>query len=136
VAWCLASAGRLTDCHPGKKEKSFQLGPARNGVLLAKKGELDILQAGRLEDMTTQTKVLLGVSLVSFLLSLSGVLWGLFLPLGAIFFGLFMIFNLLGKEMALFDEEQRLRASLAEKKASSSPGGQGRPVSLGAVPAG
>lgn len=67
--------------------------------------------------MTTKTKVLLAISLVSFLISATGVLWGLFLPIGAIVFGLFMIFNMLGKESALFDEEQRLRMSLAEKNA-------------------
>ena len=69
--------------------------------------------------MTTKTKIVLTVSLTAFLLSLTGALWGIFLPVGAIFFGLFMIFNALGKEAALFDEEQRLRASLAEKNAST-----------------
>lgn len=69
--------------------------------------------------MTTKTKIVLGISLSAFLLSLTGALWGIFMPVGAIFFGLFMIFNALGKEAALFDEEQRLRASLAENNASS-----------------
>jgi hypothetical protein len=69
--------------------------------------------------MTTKAKVLLGISLASFLISATGVLWGLFLPVGAIAFGLFLIFNLLGKESALFEEEQRLRTSLAEKNAST-----------------
>jgi hypothetical protein len=61
------------------------------------------------------TKILLTISLASFLASLTGVLWGFFLPVGAIIFGLFMIFNMLGKETVLFDEEQRVRVSLAEK---------------------
>jgi len=69
--------------------------------------------------MTTKTKILLGISLAAFLLSLTGMLWGLFMPVGAIFLGLFMISNALGKEAALFDEEQRLRASLAEKNTST-----------------
>jgi Zn-dependent membrane protease YugP len=69
--------------------------------------------------MTTKTKALLGISLTSFLISSTGVLWGLFLPVGAIVFGQFMIFNSLGKESALFDEEQRLRRSLAEKNISA-----------------
>lgn len=69
--------------------------------------------------MTTKTKIVLGVSLAAFALSLTGALWGIFMPVGAIFFGLFMIFNMLGKEAALFDEEQRLPASLAEKNAST-----------------
>ena len=68
--------------------------------------------------MTTTTKLFLGVSIAAFLTSLTGALWGLFLPFGAIFFGLFMIFNLLGKEARLFDEEQSLRFSLAEKNAA------------------
>jgi len=69
--------------------------------------------------MTTRTKLLLAISLASFLLSATGILWGLFLPVGAIVLGLFLIFNLLGKEAALFDEEQRLCRSLAEKNAST-----------------
>jgi hypothetical protein len=69
--------------------------------------------------MTTKTKILLGVSLTAFLLSLTGMLWGFVLPVGAISFGLFMIFNMLGRETALFDEEQRLRVSMAVKNASA-----------------
>ena len=86
--------------------------------------------------MTTKTKVLLGISLASFAISLTGVLWGLFLPVGAIVFGLFMIFSVLGKESALFDEEQRLRMSLAEKNASVSPPSKParREVALAAIP--
>jgi hypothetical protein len=72
-----------------------------------------------LKSMTKKTKVLLGISLTSFAISLTGVLWGLFLQVGAIIFGLFMIFNALGKESALFDGEQRLRRALAEKNAST-----------------
>jgi len=74
--------------------------------------------------MTTKTKALLGISLTSFLISATGVLWGLFLPVGAIVFGLFIIFYMLGKESALFDEEQRLRRSLADKYASDSRSSQ------------
>jgi hypothetical protein len=71
--------------------------------------------------MTTKTKILLGISLTAFALSLTGALWGIFMPVGAIFLGLFMNFYALGKESALFDEEQRLRASLAEKNAPTVP---------------
>lgn len=67
--------------------------------------------------MTTKTKLVLGISLAAFALSLTGVLWGIFVPVGAIFLGLFMIFYVLGKQAALFDEEQRLRTALAEKNA-------------------
>ncbi len=69
--------------------------------------------------MTTKTKLLLGISLTLFAASTTGALWGLFLPAGAIIFSQFMIFNALGKESALFDEEQHLRRSLAEKNASA-----------------
>lgn len=86
--------------------------------------------------MTTKTKILLGISLASFAVSLTGALWGLFLPAGAIVFGLFMIFATLGKESALFDEEQRLRISLADKNTSSSrsPRTADSEISLAAAP--
>jgi hypothetical protein len=74
--------------------------------------------------MTTKTKILLGISLASLLISTTGVLWGLFLPVGAITFGLFMIFHLLSREVALFDEEQARRISEAEKSVSASGGRQ------------
>lgn len=87
--------------------------------------------------MTTNTKILFGVSLTTLALSLTGVLWGLFLPIGVICIGLFMIFNLLGKEMALYDEEQQLRASLAKKNSLISQPVQSthREVALAAAPA-
>ena len=86
--------------------------------------------------MTTKTKVLLGISLTAFAIGSTGVLWGVFLPVGAIVFGLFMIFNTLGRETALFDEEQRLRVSLAEKNASVTPRSQPvhHEISLAAAP--
>ena len=65
--------------------------------------------------MTTKAKVLLGLSLMAFALSPTGALWGIFMPVGAILLGLFLIFYVLGKQSALFDEEQRLRTALAEK---------------------
>lgn len=84
-----------------------------------KSGKADPEASATLKSMTTKTKVLLGISLASFLISATGVLWGLFLPVGAIVLGLFMVFNMLAKESALFDEEQRLRRSLAEKNPST-----------------
>lgn len=68
--------------------------------------------------MKKTTKVLLTVSLTSFALSLTGMLWGLFLPVGAVLFGLFMIFNVLAKETDLFDKEHCLRTMWAEQNAS------------------
>jgi len=41
------------------------------------------------------------------------------LPAGAIFFGLFMIFRILEKEAALFDEEERVRRTSAEGAATA-----------------
>jgi hypothetical protein len=69
--------------------------------------------------MTRQTKIILTVSVAAFLISLTGVLWGFFLPVGAITFGLFLISNLLGREMALYDEEQRLRKRQIEALTSA-----------------
>ena len=86
---------------------------------------------GQHKRMTTKTKILLGISLTSFAISLTGVLWGIFLPVGAITFGLFMIFNLLGRETALFETEQRARTSLAEANSPAktvTPGAHGIPV--------
>jgi len=71
--------------------------------------------------MTTKTKLVLGISVAAFALSLTGVLWGIFVPVGAIFLGLFLNFYVLGKEAALFDEEQRLRTALAEKNSPGVP---------------
>jgi len=69
--------------------------------------------------MNKATKILLTISLTSFLASLTGALWGLFLPVGAIFFGLFMIFNALGTETELFDAEQRARMAKAAESIPS-----------------
>jgi hypothetical protein len=63
--------------------------------------------------MNKTTKILLTLSLTAFLTSLTGVLWGFFLPIGAVCLGLFMIFNLLGKEAESFDQEQRMRVAKA-----------------------
>jgi hypothetical protein len=59
--------------------------------------------------MNTQTRFLLMVSIGSFVLGASGVMWGIGMPLGAIFFGLFLISKMLEKEIKRFDEEQRTR---------------------------
>jgi hypothetical protein len=69
--------------------------------------------------MTKTTKILLAISLSAFALGFTDILWGLGRPVGAIFFGLFMIFKLLEKEMALYDEEERLRLSQASKHIQS-----------------
>jgi hypothetical protein len=84
--------------------------------------------------MTKQAKILLGVSLAAFAVSATGILWGLFLPVGAVFLGLFLISNLLGRELAQFDEEQRLRLERAERSGlpACCAGKTGREEALGA----
>jgi hypothetical protein len=69
--------------------------------------------------MTKQTKIILIASLIAFVISATGAAWGLFLPLGAILFGLFLISNALAKEIALYDQEQRSRESLSKKPDAS-----------------
>ena len=87
--------------------------------------------------MTKNTKILLGISLAAFVASLTGALWGLFLPIAVIFFGMALIFNVLGKEMSLFDREEQLRMACVEQNAASVPRSQAthREISLKAVPA-
>ena len=59
--------------------------------------------------MTTTTKTLLAVSLAGFAVgAFTNVLWGMGTPIGAVCLGLFVISKLLEKEVAKFDEEQRL----------------------------
>jgi hypothetical protein len=49
--------------------------------------------------------------------------WGLGIPLGAVFLGLFVITKILSKESMRFDEEEQQRIAAAEQRAglSSSP---------------
>jgi len=66
--------------------------------------------------MKITTKVLLLISLTAWAIGLTtNVLWGISMPVGAICFGLFLIFKVLEKEVANFDEEQRLRLELAAR---------------------
>lgn len=63
--------------------------------------------------------MLLTISLTAFALGCTNLLWGIGTPVGAIFFGLFLNFRILEKEMALFDKEQNLRIALAESYQAS-----------------
>jgi hypothetical protein len=63
--------------------------------------------------MTTQTRILLAVSVCGFVTGATGAFWGLGMPVGAVFFGLFLISKMLEKEVAGFDEEERLRLRVA-----------------------
>jgi hypothetical protein len=69
--------------------------------------------------MTKLPKIFLVISLAAFLAAFteagSAVGWGILKPVSAIFFILFFITNLLSREAAKYDEEQRLRMSHAEQ---------------------
>ena len=72
--------------------------------------------------MRITTKFLHCIALTGFVVGFTtNVLWGIGLPVGAVFFGLFLIFKLLEKESALFDEEQHLRLELAARHSSDNP---------------
>ncbi len=56
------------------------------------------------KSMTTLTKILLGISITAFTIGMTtDLVWGFGLPIGAIFFGLFMISKVTEGEMAKFD---------------------------------
>ena len=65
--------------------------------------------------MTIKTKLLLALSLIAFALGFTDLYWGVGKPVGAILLGLFMIFKVLEKEAALFDQEQSQQQARAEK---------------------
>jgi hypothetical protein len=72
--------------------------------------------------MRITTKFLLFISLTGWAVGFStNVLWGMGLPVGAVFLGLFLIFKLLEKESALFDEEHHLRMELAAQTSADNP---------------
>src|ERR1051325_2656553 len=85
--------------------------------------------------MTKITKILLAISLSAFALGATGIFWGFGFPVGAIFFGWFMIFKALEKEMALYDQEQALRltAALQAYKGVQRASAEARNVSLTAA---
>ena len=57
--------------------------------------------------MKTRTKVCLGISITGFVVgATTNFAWGLGLPVGAIFFGWFLMMKLLEKEVDKFDQEQ------------------------------
>jgi hypothetical protein len=72
--------------------------------------------------MRITTKFLLFISLTGWVVGFTtNVLWGIGLPVGAVFFGLFLLFKLLEKESALFDEEHHLRMEVAAQNSADSP---------------
>jgi hypothetical protein len=80
--------------------------------------------------MTTTTKILLTISIAAFAISTTGVLWGIALPIGAITFGLFMIFKLLEKEAGLYDAEQHASAQKARATYAPARGASAGQVAL------
>jgi DNA-binding IscR family transcriptional regulator len=79
------------------------------------------LQNDDIVGMTKQTKILLGLSIASFVISFTGLGGGVFMPLGAVFLGLFMISKVLEGEVALFDEEQRKTSKAAQTRKDAAP---------------
>jgi hypothetical protein len=75
--------------------------------------------------MTKTSKILLTISVTAFVLSLteagSSIGWGILRPVGAVAFIAFFISNLLAKEMALYDEEERAKQSQAETSRKEPP---------------
>jgi len=56
--------------------------------------------------------------------------WTVVLPLGAVFFGLFLIFLMLQKEMAAFDQEETAKMQLAPQPTARPTARQDRPQDL------
>ena len=75
--------------------------------------------------MTRLPKILLALSVATFAAALTdmggSIAYGLLKPMGAIFFMLFFLVNLLAKEMARYDEEHRLRLGLARPGSVAAP---------------
>jgi hypothetical protein len=76
--------------------------------------------------MTTPAKIFLSVSVISLAASLTGpggdIWYGFLKPLGAIFFILFFITNLLSDEVARMDQETQAKQGSAEaQKPSRTP---------------
>ena len=66
--------------------------------------------------MKMTTKLLLLFALAAWLIGFgTNLVWGIGLPIGAVCFGLFLLFKLLEKEVEQFDAEQRLRLEMAAR---------------------
>jgi hypothetical protein len=72
--------------------------------------------------MNTLRKVFLTISVAAFVLSFTGpgseFAWGVLKPISALAFIAFFITNLLAKEFAKFDEEQRAKLVTSDRTAS------------------
>lgn len=58
-------------------------------------------------------------SIVDFSNLTSDPTWTVAMPLGAVFFGLFLIFMMLQKEMAAFDQEEAKKMELVQQKVTT-----------------
>ena len=77
--------------------------------------------------MKKTTKFLLLISLTGFLVGgTTNLLWGIGIPIGAIFLGLFLLFKVLEKESDLFDEEHAIRIKTADRLSGRVSGTQPR----------
>jgi len=74
--------------------------------------------------MTKTSKIFLTISIIAFALSFtdagSNIGWGILRPLSAAAFIVFFITNLLAKEVALYDEEERAKRVVGERQQSTS----------------
>lgn len=75
--------------------------------------------------MTKTSKIFLTISITAFALCFteagSNIGWGILRPVSAVSFILFFITNLLAKEMALYDEEERAKQGQVEHFRKQSP---------------
>src|SRR5687768_16522976 len=75
--------------------------------------------------MTRTSKIFLTISIIAFASSFteagSNIGWGILRPVGAVAFIAFFISNLLAKEMALYEQEERAKRGQAEHSKNKSP---------------
>ena len=72
--------------------------------------------------MNKTTKILLLISVTGFLVgATTNVLWGIGMPIGAVFLGFFLISKVLEKEVTAFDQEQRMRLEIAAHFSPQNP---------------
>ncbi len=75
--------------------------------------------------MTKTSKIFLAISIAASALSFAeagtNVGWGILRPVGAVTFITFFITNLLAKEMAVYDQEERAKLGQAEHLSEDSP---------------
>src|SRR5271168_1882257 len=106
-----------------RQEVGSQLNPVGAGWSQTDKYNLKTLKT--IQAMTKLTKIFLGLSVAGF--ASGGVIdfssapmdskWTVLMPLGAVFFGLFLISLMLEKEMAAFDREEAEKLQMVRQEA-------------------